>query len=62
MTKPQDRGSRDEERIDLDNEQDVRFWMSELEVSNETLRDAVNAVGARAHDVRAHVAGRFTRF
>jgi hypothetical protein len=62
MAEPQDRGSRDGEYIDLANEQDVRFWTSELEVSSDDLREAIEAVGARAKDVRARLAGRYTRF
>lgn len=62
MTEPRDGGSRDGERIDLDNEQDRHFWLSELEVSAEELRQAVEAVGAEANVVRAYLAKRFTRF
>ncbi len=62
MTELRDRGSRDGESINLDDAQDVRFWMSELEVNEENLRAAIEQVGARAKDVRAYLATRFTRF
>jgi len=62
MTQPQDRGSRDGERIDLDDAQDVSFWTSELETSKEELQTAVESVGASAGKVRAYLAARFTRF
>jgi hypothetical protein len=56
------RGSRDGERIDLDDAQDVSFWTSELEISKEELYAAVQAVGPGARNVREHLVGRFTRF
>ena len=62
MDELRNRGSRDGERINLDDEQDVSFWTSELEVSKQSLEAAVNEVGVIAKDVRAHLARKVTRF
>ena len=62
MTQLQDRGSRDGERINLDDTQDVSFWISELETSKEELKTAVESVGTDARKVRTYLAARFTRF
>ncbi|HEX2670599.1 MAG TPA: DUF3606 domain-containing protein [Polyangiaceae bacterium] len=57
----QSRGAREEELVDLDNAQDVSFWMSEFEVSKEELNAAVRAAGPAARDVRAFLSTRLTR-
>jgi hypothetical protein len=43
-------------RINLDDRADVRYWMHELQVEEETLRDAVEAVGPAVEKVRFHIA------
>ncbi len=49
------RGMQDRERINVDKEDELRFWSREFDVSEEQLRDAVRAVGTLANDVRAHL-------
>jgi hypothetical protein len=44
-----------DERIDADNDDDIRRWAQELGVSNVAIIDAVRKVGPRVADVRLHL-------
>ena len=46
----------DPDRINLDHPRDVRYWTQELAVEEETLREAVEAVGPVVEQVRFHLA------
>lgn len=48
-------GPPDSRRINIDQEYEVRYWASELNVSPEKLRDAVKAVGTSAEAVRKYL-------
>jgi hypothetical protein len=41
--------------IDLEDRRSVRYWTEELQVEEETLRDAVEAVGPAVERVRFHL-------
>jgi Protein of unknown function (DUF3606) len=60
MAKP-DRGSGELERINLQEDNEVRYWTSELGVSKQSLETAVKAVGDLAEDVRTYLARQVTR-
>ena len=47
----------DPDRIDLDDEQAVAAWASRLDATPQELREAVQAVGAKAADVELHLKG-----
>lgn len=49
------RGSPDRDRIDVNEDYEVRDWAKKLGVSEEQLRQAVKAVGDRADKVRQHL-------
>jgi len=49
------RGHADNEFIDLAKEQELRRWTESLHVPEETLRDAVQAVGNSAGRVRQYL-------
>jgi hypothetical protein len=49
------RGSPDRDRINLDEEYEVRDWAKKFGVSEDELRNAVRAVGDRADKVRQHL-------
>lgn len=51
-------GSRDRARISLSEDYEVRDWTQSLGVDESTLRNAVQAVGDRADDVRAFLANK----
>lgn len=47
----------DPDRIDLDDEQAVAAWARRLDATPQELREAVQAVGAKAADVEMHLKG-----
>ena len=51
-------GSPDRDRINLSEDYEVRYWTGALGVSEEKLREAVEAVGSGADAVRRHLGGR----
>ena len=50
-------GTQDRARISLTEDYEVRDWMASLGVDENTLRNAVQAVGDRADKVRDHLTG-----
>lgn len=52
------RGAQDRGRISLTEEHEVRYWTQALGVTKEQLAAAVQAVGASADKVRAHLGKR----
>jgi hypothetical protein len=44
-----------DERIDADNDDDIRRWAEALGVTNVAIIDAVRAAGPRVADVRRHL-------
>jgi hypothetical protein len=44
-------------RIDINREQDLRDWSRKLDVSEDQLKEAVEAVGPVASDVEDHLKG-----
>jgi hypothetical protein len=56
-----DRGSGELEHINLQEDNEVRYWTSELGVSKQSLETAVKAVGDLAKDVRTYLARQVTR-
>ena len=48
-------GTPDWQRIDVNREQECRYWSEKLGVSEERLRRAVKAVGPLVEDVRRHL-------
>jgi hypothetical protein len=50
-------GTPDRDRINLNEDYEVSYWTSELGVSAERLREAVEAVGSSAEAVRRHLRG-----
>mgnify|MGYP001361171204 CR=1 FL=1 len=51
-------GSPDRDRISLSEDYEVRDWTQALGVSEQELREAVDAVGSSADKVRAYLKGR----
>ncbi|MCP3732523.1 DUF3606 domain-containing protein [Sphingomonas sp. MG17] len=51
-------GSPDRDRISLSEDYEVRDWSNSLGVSEERLREAVQAVGNSADKVRAYLSGK----
>jgi hypothetical protein len=51
--------SDDEARIDIFNEESLRYWSETLRASKEELRRMVDQVGPRVKDVREHLFGGF---
>jgi len=49
------RGPQDRTRISLSEDYEVRYWTDALGVSENALRNAVQAVGNSAADVREHL-------
>lgn len=45
------------QRIDIDREEDLREWSRKLDVSEDQLKEAVQAVGPVASDVEDHLKG-----
>lgn len=52
---PSNRGSPDRDRINMNEDYEVRDWAKKLGVSEEELRRAVAQVGDRADAVRQHL-------
>jgi Protein of unknown function (DUF3606) len=48
---------KDHHRIDIAREEDVREWARKFDASPQQIKDAVEAVGARADDVELHLKG-----
>lgn len=46
----------DDTRIDLDQEQEVRYWSKKFGVTEEEIRQAVKSAGPMVKDVRARLA------
>jgi hypothetical protein len=46
------RGPADAKRINVNEEYEVQYWTTELEVTEDKLRDTVKKVGVMAADVR----------
>ena len=55
------RGPRDRYRINLSDEEDVRYWTYALGVTRESLQEAVDSVGVLVNDVRVFLGKRVTR-
>lgn len=51
-------GSPDRDRISLSEDYEVRDWTQALGVSEQELREALDAVGSSADKVRAYLKGR----
>ena len=49
----QKRGSGDRNRINLNQEHEVRYWTKELGVDEQTLKSTVQRVGPMVEDVRS---------
>ena len=49
-----------EQRIDVQNERELRYWCEKLHASEEELRRAVEQVGPDVDKVREHLVGGFT--
>jgi len=49
-----------EQRIDVQNERELRYWCEKLRASEEELRRAVDQVGPDVDKVREHLVGGFT--
>lgn len=47
------RGPADRQRVNVDEDYEVRYWTDKWDVSEERLRQAVAAVGVMASDVEA---------
>lgn len=50
-------GQAQAKRIDVGREQDLREWSRKLDVSEDQLKEAVEAVGPMASDVEDHLKG-----
>ncbi|ASR45188.1 DUF3606 domain-containing protein [Xanthomonas citri pv. mangiferaeindicae] len=48
-------GAADRDRINVDEDYELRYWTQALDVTPEQLREAVAAVGPMARDVRRHL-------
>jgi hypothetical protein len=51
------RGGRDRQRIDIDQEHELRSWSEKFGVTKERLKEAVQAVGDRAEKVQEYLRG-----
>ena len=51
-------GSPDRDRINLSEDYEVQYWTQALGVSEDELREAVDAVGSTSEAVRNHLAQR----
>jgi predicted transcriptional regulator len=51
------RGGQDRQRIDVNQDYELRDWAEKFSVSQEELREAVKAVGTRASDVEEYLRG-----
>jgi hypothetical protein len=53
---PSQAANPDDTLIDVDQEQDVRYWSKEFGVTEEEIRQAVQSAGPMVKDVRARLA------
>lgn len=49
------RGAQDRARINLNEDHELRYWTKELEVSEQRLKEAVNAAGVSVEAVKKHL-------
>ena len=54
----QDRGAADRNRINVNQEHELRYWTKELGVDEATLKATVQRVGPMVNDVRSALRGR----
>ena len=52
------RGGQDRERINVNQDHELRNWALKFGVTTQKVKDAVQAVGDRADKVREHLTGR----
>jgi hypothetical protein len=52
---PNLRGQQDRQRIDVNQEHELRYWTKELKCTETELRDAVRMVGVMVDRVKAHL-------
>jgi hypothetical protein len=50
-------GNLESQQIDVGSEQDLHHWAQKLDVSQDQLKEAVQAVGPKATDVEEHLKG-----
>lgn len=50
-------GNPDRQRINVNEDYELRHWATKFGVSKEQLKNAVSAVGTNAKDVERHLAG-----
>jgi len=50
-------GNQQPQQIDISSDQDLKEWARKLNVSENQIKEAVEAVGARAADVEDHLKG-----
>ena len=50
-------GGQDRQRINVNEDYELRSWSKKFGVTPERLKDAVKAVGTQADDVERHLAG-----
>jgi hypothetical protein len=55
MTQDSYESAREPNRIDVDNDDEIRWWAKELGVSGVAILDAVEKVGPLVDDVRRHL-------
>jgi Protein of unknown function (DUF3606) len=48
-------GRHDDERINVDQDHEVRYWAEKLGLSSQQLREAVEAAGPMVKDVQRHL-------
>jgi hypothetical protein len=51
-------GAQDRNRINVNQDHELRYWTKELGVDEKTLRDAVARVGPMVNDVRSALRGK----
>ena len=49
------RHGQDRHRIDVDDQEDIRYWTERLGVTEEELRNAVHTAGIQIDDIRRHL-------
>ena len=54
---PTQRDGQDRERIDVQEDHELRDWAKKLDTTAEQIKEAVQAVGTRAADVEMHLKG-----
>lgn len=55
MDNKQNVGSPDRDRINVNEDYELEYWIKALNVSKDELRDAVKAVGTSAEKVKVHL-------